>query len=656
MIPRVSPLGAAALGGLALLLFQPGCVPPTAADLPIARIEVFGAAEVTVGSSITLYTIRKDKNGSTISSPANLTWISSKPEVATVGAQSGVVTGVAVGTATISASNGTVTGFKSIEVKPLPESPVSSVTVSGPASLLKYQQGTFTATLRDFGGNVVLRPVAWTSSDPSKATVVSATGAVTAVSEGTVTITATCEGKTGTAQLTIAPAAVQEVIISGNTSVLVGFTTSLTVTLKDAQLQTLTGRTVTWSSSDPSKATVNNGLVSGVAVGTATITATSEGKSGTALISVTASPAVVRVSGRVVDGTNGNGLSNALVTVLKLDGTPLTFAATTGADGSFTTATFAAQANGIRVEASRSGYVTGRIQITTALNGDPASIEPIPLVPTSAAKGAISGVVRDARTGLPIAGASLALFDNIASAPLSPGTADGAGLYTFSNLNAGTYRVSATASGYELVDRIGIAVGNNGVTGGQDVVLPPTGSNDIRIVLTWGADPSDLDSHLTGPNGANRFHVYYASRGSFTSAPFAGLDLDDLTSYGPETISITQMSPGNYRYSVHDFTNRNSASSTALGNSGAVVRVYGAGGQYFAAAVPQGAGNLWTVFEMSGTLANPIFTFRNELSFVSVPSTIPAPPALGSAPTDADLIARALWRLGGRKAPKRGTY
>ena len=651
MMSRAPRLGAALAGGLTLFLLQPGCVPPTAKDPPIVSIEVFGNAEVRVGSSITLYTHRTDQYGNGVSS-GTVTWSSSNPAVATVGAQTGLVTGVTVGTVEISASSGGVTGKKTIEVK-ASNNPVSSVTVSGPASIKTYEQGTFTAVLRDFNGNEVFRPVAWTSSDPSKATVVPASGVVTAVSEGSVTITGTSEGRQGTAQLTITPPAVNEVFLSGTTTVLVGFTTRLEATLKDALFLTLTGRPVTWSSSDPSKATVNDGLVLGVAPGTATITATSEGKSGSVLVTVSTTTAVLRLSGRVIDGSNNTGLSNAFISLKRLDGTNLVGSAITEADGSFTTSSFNSQPDGVMVEATRTGYVTGRIRITSGLSGDPASIETIPLVPVSAQKGAISGVVRNARTGLPIPGASLALYDNVAAAPLAPATADGAGVYTFSNLNAGTYRVSATAPGYQLLDRIGIAVGNGGVTSGQDLILAPTGTTDIRIVLTWGAEPQDLDSHLTGPDGSLRFHVYFANTGHFNSPPFAGLDLDDTFSYGPETVSITQMSSGNYRYSVHDFTNRNSASSTALGNSGAVVRVYNSTGLILTKAVPQGAGNLWTVFEMTGTLTGVNFNIRNELSFASTPSTIPAPPAVAasgghgltrSGETDAEAIARAVGR------------
>ena len=74
-------------------------------------------------------------------------------------------------------------------------------------------------------------------------------------------------------------------------------TAQLTATVKDAQGNTLSGRTVDWSSSQTGTASVSSsGLVTAVAAGTATITATSEGKSGTAQVTVTAPVATVNVS------------------------------------------------------------------------------------------------------------------------------------------------------------------------------------------------------------------------------------------------------------------------------------------------------------------------------------------------------------------------
>src|SRR5207249_4018058 len=94
----------------------------------------------------------------------------------------------------------------------------------------------------------------------------------------------------GTALVTVTQASVASVAVSpASGSVPVGQTLQLTATLQDVNGNPLTGRTVTWTSSNPSVATVStSGVVTGVTVGAATITAASEGQSGTAAITVTA--------------------------------------------------------------------------------------------------------------------------------------------------------------------------------------------------------------------------------------------------------------------------------------------------------------------------------------------------------------------------------
>src|SRR5207245_4576237 len=99
----------------------------------------------------------------------------------------------------------------------------------------------------------------------------------------------TSEGQSGTAAITVTSVPVASVTVSpAPASVQAGQTLQLTATPKDVNGNPLTGRTITWSSSNTSVATVNSsGLVSGVVAGSATITATSEGQSGTAAITVT---------------------------------------------------------------------------------------------------------------------------------------------------------------------------------------------------------------------------------------------------------------------------------------------------------------------------------------------------------------------------------
>ena len=105
----------------------------------------------------------------------------------------------------------------------------------------------------------------------------------------------------------------------------------------------------------------------------------------------------------------------------------------------------------------------------------------------------------------------------------------------------------------------------------------------IRIVLTWGETPRDLDSHLVGPGvDGIRFHVYYAQRNYYQDGTYdssdslnaVDLDYDDKTSYGPEITTIHTLTPGTYYFYVHDFSNGSSSSSTEMANSGATVKIY----------------------------------------------------------------------------------
>src|SRR5690348_12299678 len=171
--------------------------------------------------------------------------------------------------------------------------PVASVTVSpSSASLFVGQALQLGATMTDSAGNVLSgRTVTWTSSNPSVATV-NGSGLAGAVAVGSATITATSEGRTGTAVLTVSNVPVATVTVSpASASVLAGQTVQLAATTRDASGNVLTGRSIVWTSSNGSVATVSgSGLVTGVTAGSATITATSEGQSGSAAMTVTSPP------------------------------------------------------------------------------------------------------------------------------------------------------------------------------------------------------------------------------------------------------------------------------------------------------------------------------------------------------------------------------
>jgi uncharacterized protein YjdB len=201
--------------------------------------------------------------------------------------QSGVVTGTGPGTTNITATSEGKTGSATVTVTP---APVATVTVTpSAANVVQGQTQALSATTKDAIGNTLTgRTVTWSSGTTAVATV-SPSGVVTAVAEGTATITATSEGKTGTATITVTPIPVATVTVSpSSASVKKGNTVTLTATTRDAGGHVLTGRVITWSSSDTSKATVSStGVVTGVAAGSVVITATSEGKTDTSNVTVT---------------------------------------------------------------------------------------------------------------------------------------------------------------------------------------------------------------------------------------------------------------------------------------------------------------------------------------------------------------------------------
>ena len=168
---------------------------------------------------------------------------------------------------------------------------VASVAVSPTtASVAAGATTTLTATVKDAAGNALSgQTVTWTSSDTGVATV--SGGVVTGKAGGSATITATSGGKSGTAVVTVTVSVASVVVTPASKTMTYGDTTSFAATVRDGTGATILGRTVTWTSSDTTIATVNTaGVVTGQGAGSATISATSDGKTGTATITVTKAP------------------------------------------------------------------------------------------------------------------------------------------------------------------------------------------------------------------------------------------------------------------------------------------------------------------------------------------------------------------------------
>jgi hypothetical protein len=236
----------------------------------------------------------------------------------------------------------------------------------------------------------------------------------------------------------------------------------------------------------------------------------------------------------------------------------------------------------------------------------------------------ISGQVIDAQTGAILSGVTVNLHEEgngIPGSVVGQADSDSYGGFAFSQIDSGTYFLIANLQAYIEGQRRVVFAPDETLTH-QDVVLSPIlNPGEFRIVLTWGENPADLEAHLTGPNPSGcREHCFYWN----PTISGASLDVDDRQAYGPETITISQMDAGIYRFYVHDFTNRNSANSAALAGSGATVTVYSASGDApLVYNVPAGAGNVWHVFNLDAT--SGAITQIDKLSHQSQPGEIDFP-------------------------------
>lgn len=248
--------------------------------------------------------------------------------------------------------------------------------------------------------------------------------------------------------------------------------------------------------------------------------------------------------------------------------------------------------------------------------------------------GIASGTIHNALNGRGVeAGLSLYVYRgyNTSGGAFVSQTSTGAeGKYSL-ELAAGNYTVYVIDERTEAGTRyhsgsFNIKVLGNTTIGNQNgEVTPILAVDEIRIVLAWGETPYDLDSHITGPaDGASRFHVYYSNQNYYEAGILmCNLDVDDTSSYGPETITIYKQSDGIYRYAIHDYSNRNSSSSMALANSGAYVRVYiesSHGSEVRSYYVPHLEGTVWNVFEYDSVTGT--FTDLNTMEYIYTPSNV----------------------------------
>lgn len=342
-------------------------------------------------------------------------------------------------------------------------------------------------------------------------------------------------------------------------------------------------------------------------------------------------PAYAILQGRVRDSQTGDYIATASISAYRVsthDGNLSEYAASTNTDenGDFE---LILQAGTYHVAISADGYKPFAYADVVVTEEEVKYLDIAMLVEESDNSTELSGYAINALTG-----------DNISdvTVKLRPGwnrktgalakiygtdtdavtTTNSYGRYTV-DLMEGNYTAEFSKEGF-VTGYANVVCFEGNSTSQDGSMTPVLGENEYRIVLTWGEDPWDLDSHLSGPRNedGDRFHVYFSNRSATASTEdgnvtVAKLDHDDTSSYGPETITLIKLSNDSvYHYAVHDYTNKYSSESKALSMSGAKIVVYHGNSVIATFNVPiNKVGTVWNVFDIQGNQLIPVNTMEN---------------------------------------------
>lgn len=202
----------------------------------------------------------------------------------------------------------------------------------------------------------------------------------------------------------------------------------------------------------------------------------------------------------------------------------------------------------------------------------------------------MGGLTVRIRPGVNVTSGPFATFqDGVTTIPAVTTAANGS--FAINNVPAGNYTLEVSGPGVLTTYRTVISAGTS-TPASQNVLVSPTlGADEVRIILSWNATPRDLDSHLEY-GSAKPAQVVWNDRNKLGGD--ATLDVDVVTGYGPETVTLkgSVWNQSRRGYSVFNWSNESS-----LVRSGAVVRVFNRNGLMRTYAVPSNtSGRWWRIF------------------------------------------------------------
>lgn len=264
------------------------------------------------------------------------------------------------------------------------------------------------------------------------------------------------------------------------------------------------------------------------------------------------------------------------------------------------------------------GYYNVSLTVSDGVSNHTTTEENYIYVEGAQGEATLSGMVSDAIDGTAIAGALVevgglsAYTDSdgnysIANVPEGSLTANfmatppqGVGPLNvqFSDLStSNTQLVTCSATDYLTYNNNQVIIPADGTVELNISLSPVLTGNEMRFVVNWGANPRDLDSHLRTPEiEGSSYHVYYSNQGNASAVPYAALDHDVTSGFGPETTTIYQFYDGTYQFYIYRY-----AGEGTITTSDAVVQIYNQSGLIYTLQAPlSGEGDYWYIGDIDG--------------------------------------------------------
>ena len=279
---------------------------------------------------------------------------------------------------------------------------------------------------------------------------------------------------------------------------------------------------------------------------------------------------------------------------------------------------------------TKSDYLTASQSATLATDNQTLIAATQTMLSSSCSGGNIAGKIKNAVTGNALSDVSISVRSgkNVRTGSTISGktdTTDNNGAYTLSSMDAGSYTIQGSKDNWiSTYFNVRSCSGRSSKNANMSEELA---EGSMRIVLSWEGE-EDFDSHLeipctsgtcSGSGSSDKSHLWYNIDNS-SPVTYTGVSTNDYHDWGngdyvtldqdngdgsatscgsgcgPETITISKLKSGTYRYHVHAF-DKAGDNTTHIADNGTVVQVFYNIDQVFNFDVPNSAGDLWTVFD-----------------------------------------------------------